>query len=138
MCFPHIHTGRCAHTKGNRTVRSTHSSVLFQLMKRLVRCPMCRTYGSLPIRWITLNRRAHSSADVIVLMDGNNIQTAAWSGWNHVFFFGGEQKSACFSLPAFIFTLLRVCVCVSAFLSGVAQTASPTQQGAFMFIKPQM
>lgn len=62
------------HTKGDHS--GTHSLVLSQLMKWLVRCPMCRTYGSLPIRWITLNRWAHSSADMIVLMDGNNIQTA--------------------------------------------------------------
>ena len=37
---------------------------------------MCRAHGSLPICQITLNRSVHSSADMIVLMAGNNIQTA--------------------------------------------------------------
>lgn len=68
------HKGSCTITD-RRTKKSTHSLVLSQLMKWLVRCSMCRTYGSLPIHRITLNRRAHSSADMIVLMDGNNIQT---------------------------------------------------------------
>lgn len=116
MCFPHIHIGRCAHTqKGNRTVRSTHSLVLFQLMKRLVRCPMCRTYGSLPIRWIALNRRAHSSADMIVLMDGNNIQTAALEppvAPGITCFSSAESRSLPVSLSLLLFSLSSVCVFV--------------------------
>lgn len=77
----HIYTLTDVNTKGAAkslpdTQRSMQSLVLSQLMKRLVRCSMCRTYGSLPVHRIALNRWAHSSADMIVLMDGNNIQTA--------------------------------------------------------------
>lgn len=68
--------------------------LLSQLMKWIVRCPTCRTYGSLPIRRIAPNRWAHSSADMIVLMAGNDIQTEgrpAGCRWKRVFF--GEETS---------------------------------------------
>lgn len=94
--------------------RSTHSLVLFQLMKWLVRCPMCRTYGSLPIRWITLNRSAHSSADMIVLMDGNNIQTATWTRQLRVesCIFLSCRGEVCLFLSLCFYFHLRPCVFV--------------------------
>lgn len=138
MCFPHIHIGRCAHTqKGNRTVRSTHSLVLFQLMKRLVRCPMCRTYGSLPIRWIALNRRAHSSADMIVLMDGNNIQTAAWSRRSRLesrVFLRRRAEVCLFLSPCFYFhSPPCVCLCFGVSLGSRPDCVSNPAGGLYVY-----
>lgn len=135
--FLHAHTYTSTDAHTNRTVqsqtdtlRNTHSLVLSQLMKWLVRYPMCRTYGSLPVHWIALNRWTHSSVDMIVLMDGNNIQTAAQTRQLRVdaciFLSWRGRKSACFFLSAFIFTFVPVCLCLC--LLGVAQTASLTQQ----------
>lgn len=107
----HMHPDRYAH-KGGR--RSTHSSALSQLVKWLVRCHMCRTYGSLPIRWITLNPWAHSSADMIVLMDDDNIQTAERTRWLPVescIFLWWREVCLLFFLAALISTPVHVCLC---------------------------
>ena len=69
----HIKTHTDTHT---HTHTLTHSLSLSWPIGWAVWCPMCWTHGSLPICQITLNRCAHSSADMIVLMAGNNIQTA--------------------------------------------------------------
>lgn len=90
--------------------------LLSQLMKWIVRCPMCRTYGSLPIRRIAPNRWAHSSADMIILMAGNDMQTegrAAGCRWKRVFF-GEETSDVSFFLLLSLRSLslsLR-CICV--------------------------
>lgn len=127
----HTHTHPQMHIQTElHNHRQTHSLVLSQLMKWLVRYPMCRTYGSLPVHWIALNRWTHSSVDMIVLMDGNNIQTAAQTRQLRVdaciFLSWRGRKSACFFLSAFIFTFVPVCLCLC--LLGVAQTASLKQQ----------
>lgn len=127
----HTYTHRQMYTQRElHNHRSTHSLVRSQLMKWLVRCPMCRTYGSLPIRWITLNRRAHSSADMIVLMDGNNIQTAAWSHRLRVnaSIFLWWRGEVCLFLSLCFYFLSRPCVFVFRRVSrGVAQTAPPAR-----------
>lgn len=126
-----MYTQKVLHTD---TQTHTQSLVLSQLMKWLVRCPMCRTHGSLPIHWITVNRCAHSSADMIVLMDDSNIQTAVqtWQLWMDACIFLGERekRKVCliFSPYTYILTLICVCVCFFVLPShlGASQTASPT------------
>lgn len=130
--FLHIHTNRCIYKKVLHTDTHTQSLVLSQLMKWLVRCPMCRTHGSLPIHWITVNRCAHSSADMIVLMDDSNIQTAVqtWQLWMDTCIFLGGREEVCsifspytYFHTYFIFSLSSLCVCLCP-----AQPASPTQK----------
>ena len=133
----HTYTLPCAHTKGNCTGRNTHSLVLFQLMERLVRCPMCRTHGSLPIHWITLNRRAHSSAGVIVLMDGNNIQTAAWSRRLRLesrVFLWRRAEVCLFLSPCFYFhSLSCVCLCFGVSLGSRPDCSSGSAGGLYVY-----
>lgn len=57
---------------------------------------MCWTDGSLPVHWIAPNRRAHSSAAMIVLMDGDNIQSAVESSRTRVYLSLVDRRCLCF------------------------------------------
>lgn len=112
----------------------THTvCVLSQLMKQLVRCPMCWTDGSLPVHWIAPNRRAHSSAAMIVLMDGDNIQSAVESSRTRV--------DGCICLwwtgDACVFILTLVCVC-SRFAPDFSFNTTASHRQPFEFINRQI
>lgn len=111
----------------------THTLVLSQLMKQLVRCPMCWTDGSLPVHWIARNRQAHSSAAMIVLMDGDNIQSAVESSRTRV----DECICLCWTGYACVFILTLVCVCLR-FAADFSFTTTASHRRPFEFINPQI
>lgn len=60
---------------------------------------------------------------------------AAGHGWMDVFVFGGEEMSACFFLPAFILTL--VCMCLN-FAADFSFNTKASHRRPFEFINPQI
>lgn len=82
---------------------------------------MCRTYGSLPIHWIALNALAHSSSAMIVLMDGNNIQSTEGIHrlWVDACIFLWGRGEVCLFLSLNLYLDSRLCVFVFQCLPAV-------------------
>lgn len=65
---------------------------------------MCATHGSLLILWITVYHAAHSSADMIILMDSNNIQAVAQicQLWMNACIFLEARENLCLIYSSFL------------------------------------